>query len=71
MTLRSFPSSSFRRFPNSEAAKMVIALAAVELEVGCLFGENCRPCVEASDILPVQFLRTQILEEQVLSLIHI
>ncbi|TSE50845.1 hypothetical protein EH215_04283 [Phocaeicola vulgatus] len=37
----------------------------VELEVGCLFGENCRPCVEASDILPFQFLRTQILEEQV------
>src|SRR5574344_2610594 len=37
----------------------------VELEVGCLLGENSRPCVEAADVLPFQFLGTQILEEQV------
>ena len=37
----------------------------VELEVGRLLGENRRPCVEAPNILPFQFLRTQIFEEQV------
>ena len=37
----------------------------VELEVGRLLGENRRPCVKAPDILPFQFLRTQVLEEQI------
>ena len=37
----------------------------IELEVGRLLGEDSRPCVEASDILPFQFLRAQVLEEQV------
>ena len=49
----------FRHF--DEVAKTLFLnhiVRHVELEVGCLFGENCRPCVEASDILPFQFLRT-------------
>ena len=37
----------------------------VELEVGRLFGEDSRPSVETPDILPFQFLRTQVFEEQV------
>ena len=37
----------------------------VELEIGRLLGEDSRPCVKAPDILPFQFLRAQVLEEQV------
>ena len=37
----------------------------VELEVRRLFGENRRPSVEAADVLPFQFLRSQVFEEQV------
>ena len=29
----------------------------IELEVGRLLGEDCRPCVEAADVLSLQFLR--------------
>ena len=37
----------------------------VELEVGRLLGEDSRPCVETADVLPFQFLRAQVLKEQV------
>ena len=37
----------------------------IELEVGRLLGEDSRPCVETADVLPFQFLRTQVFEEQV------
>ena len=37
----------------------------IELEVGGLLGENRRPCVEAADVLPLQFLGTEILEQQI------
>ena len=37
----------------------------IELKVGRLLCKNRRPCVEAPNILPFQFLRAQILEEQV------
>ena len=51
-----------------EVAKTLLlhhVVCHVELEVGCLFGKNCRPCVETPNILPFQFLRAQIFEEQV------
>ena len=37
----------------------------VELEVGRLLGKDSRPSVKAPNILPFQFLRAQVLEEQV------
>ena len=37
----------------------------IELEVGSLFGEDCRPRIETADVLTFQFLRTEILEQQV------
>ena len=36
-----------------------------ELEVGGLLGEDGRPRIEAADVLPFEFLGTQVLEEQV------
>ena len=37
----------------------------VELKIGRLFGEDGSPSIETADVLPFQFLGTQILEEQV------
>ena len=37
----------------------------VELEVGGLLGKDGRPGIEAADVLPLQFFRAQVLEEQV------
>ena len=37
----------------------------VELEVRRLLGEDCRPCVEASYVLPFQLLWAEVLEKQV------
>ena len=37
----------------------------IELEIRRLLGEDCRPCVKASYVLPFQLLRTQVLEQQV------
>ena len=37
----------------------------VELEIGRLLGKDSRPRVKAPNILPFQFLRAQVLEEQV------
>ena len=35
----------------------------IELEVGSLLGEYCRPSVETPYLLPFKFFRTQILEQ--------
>ena len=37
----------------------------IELEVGGLLGEDCRPRIETADVLTFQFLRTEVLEQQV------
>ena len=37
----------------------------IELEIRRLLGEDCRPCVKASYVLPFQLLRTEVLEQQV------
>ena len=37
----------------------------VELEVGRLLGEDGSPSIETADVLPFQFLRAQVLKEQV------
>ena len=49
----------------SETLLLHDVVGHVELEVGRLLGEDGRPCVEAPDVLPLQFLRAQVLEEQV------
>ena len=56
----------FRHFDKvAETLLLHDVVRHVELEVGCLLGEDSRPCVEATDVLPLQFLRTQVLEKQV------
>ena len=37
----------------------------IELEIRRLLGEDRRPCVKASDVLPLQLLRAEVLEQQV------
>ena len=40
-------------------------ISNIKLEVGCLLGENCRPCVETPNILPFKFIRPKILKQQI------
>ena len=37
----------------------------VKLEVGSLLGEDCRPRIEAADVLTLQFLGAQVPEKQI------
>ena len=37
----------------------------IELVIRCLFGEDCRPRIEAPDVLPFKLIRTKILEQQI------
>ena len=56
--------SKFRHFDEvAETLFLHHIVRHVELEVGRLLGEDSRPCVETADVLPFQFLRTQVLEE--------
>ncbi len=34
----------------------------IKLKIRCFLGEDCRPCVEATDVLSFQLIRTEILE---------
>ena len=58
--------SQFRRLDEvAETLLLHDVVGYIELEVGCLLGEDCRPRIETADVLTFQFLRTEILEQQV------
>ena len=56
----------FRNFDEvAETLLLHHVIRHVELEVGRFLGEYRRPSVKAADVLPFQFLRAQVLEQQV------
>ena len=56
----------FRHFDEvAETLFLHHVIRHVELEVGGLLGKNCRPRIETTDVLPLQLLRTQVLEQEV------
>ena len=49
----------------SETFLLYDVVGDVKLEVGSFLGEDCRPRIEAADVLTLQFLGAQVLEKQI------
>ena len=49
-----------------ERSRWMIVVAPVSYtHLGSFLGEDCRPRIETADVLTLQFLRAQVLEEQI------
>lgn len=58
--------SKFRHFDEvSETFLLHDVVGDVKLEVGSFLGEDCRPRIETTDVLTLQFLGAQVLEKQI------